>query len=76
MSRSKTELERIQQANRLAEEYVNQLSPEVVEKWGYANLVYQILPEYLLAGLPSEELREQLKRTHWRLISTLISDVD
>jgi hypothetical protein len=60
MSKSKSELERIQQANRLAEEYVNQLPADVVKKWGYASLVSDLVHEYLLAGLPSEELQAEL----------------
>ena len=57
-----TELQRIQAAQRQAEEYVNtHCTAEEIEKWGWANLVSDLQMEFLEGMLPSQELAEQLK---------------
>ena len=57
-----TELQRIQAAQRQAEEYVNtHYTAEEIEKWGWANLVTDLQMEFLKGMLPSQELAEQLK---------------
>ena len=56
----RTEMERIQAAQKQAEEYVNELPKEVVDQLGWANLVSDFQKEFLLGMLPSQELAEQL----------------
>jgi len=58
----RSELARIQGAQRRAEEYVNtHYTAEEIEKWGWANLVSDLQMEFLEGMLPSQELAEQLK---------------
>ena len=55
----RTELERVQAAQRQAEEYVNQLPK--VGQYGWANLVTDLQKEYLMGSLTSEKLADRMK---------------
>ena len=58
----RTEIERIQAAQKQAEEYVStHYAAEEIEKWGWANLVSDLQMDFLEGMLPSQELAEQLK---------------
>jgi hypothetical protein len=56
-------MERVQRANRLAEQEVDRLPKDHVEKVGRENLVSDLAKEYLQGGLPSQELREDLNNS-------------
>lgn len=56
MARYKTEMERIAAARRLAEEEIKSMPPEAVEQWGYANILSDLVHEYLMSMPSSQEL--------------------
>ena len=56
----KTELERIRAAEEEAQKVVDKMPPEVVENLG-SGLLSDLTHEYLLAGIPSDELAESMK---------------
>jgi hypothetical protein len=58
--RHMTEMQRIAAAEEAAQRLIDQMSPEVVERLGEANLISDLTHEFLMSGLPSRELQEQM----------------
>ena len=56
-----SEMGRIQAATRAANELINHLPPQIVDKLGRAQLVSDLSHQFLLSGIPSQELLERLR---------------
>jgi hypothetical protein len=58
MPKYESEMDRIKAGERWEREYIDSLPPEVVERYGAANIVSDLCHDFPLFGNPSQELLE------------------